>query len=87
MLALTAARLERPRDAVDALLSPHARNDYLPNGFNNSGSRPYLPASGGLLWAAAMMAAGWDGCPDKPAPGFPNDGNWMVKWEGLKKAP
>jgi len=36
----------------------------------------------------AMMAAGWDGAPaGKPAPGFPDDGNWVVKWEGLKKAP
>jgi hypothetical protein len=33
-----------------------------------------------------MMAAGWDGAPDKNAPGFPSDGSWIVKWEGLKKA-
>jgi hypothetical protein len=32
------------------------------------------------------MAAGWDGGPDKPAPGFPADGSWVVQWEGLKKA-
>ncbi|MCU0786462.1 MAG: glycoside hydrolase family 65, partial [Verrucomicrobia bacterium] len=87
MLALTATRLERPHDAVDALLFKHKRNDYLPNGFNHGGSRPYLPASGGFLWAAAMMSAGWDGCPGKHAPGFPADGSWVVKWEGLKKAP
>ena len=87
MLAMTAARLGRPGDAVDSLLLNHPRNVYLPNGFNNSGSRPYLPASGGLLWAVAMMAAGWDGAPDGTAPGFPDDGSWVVKWEGLKKAP
>jgi hypothetical protein len=87
MLAMTAARLGRPQDAVDALLLNHPRNGYLANGFNNSGSRPYLPANGGLLWAAAMMAAGWDGGPTNQAPGFPADGSWTVKWEGLKKAP
>ena len=87
MLAMTAARLGRPQDAVDALLLNHPRNICLANGFNNSGSRPYLPASGGLLWAAAMMAAGWEGGPRGHAPGFPKDGSWTVKWEGLKKAP
>lgn len=86
MLAMTAARLGRPQDAVDALLLNTPRNEYLANGFNNGGSRPYLPASGGLLWAVAMMAAGWDGGPAGHAPGFPADGSWVVKWEGLKKA-
>jgi len=86
MLAMTATRLNRPRDAVDALLLDHKRNVYLPNGFNNSGSRPYLPASGGLLWAAAMMAAGWEGGPDRHAPGFPDDGSWVVRHEGLTRA-
>jgi len=33
------------------------------------------------------MAAGWDGAPARPAPGFPDDGNWVVKSEGLSKAP
>ena len=38
--------------------------------------------------ATAMMAAGWDGAPaGKNAPGFPDDGNWVVKWEGLNPAP
>ncbi len=43
--------------------------------------------NGGLLYAVAMMAAGWDGAPDKQAPGFPDDGKWVVRWEGLSKAP
>ncbi|MBM3889547.1 MAG: glycoside hydrolase family 65 [Verrucomicrobia bacterium] len=84
MMAMTAARLARPKEAVDALL--HPGNAYLENGFNNLGSPPYLPASGGFLWTVAMMAAGWDGCPDRHAPGFPDDGSWMVRWEGLKRA-
>lgn len=86
MVAMTAARLGNPNAAIDALLAEHPNNAVLANGFNNAGSTPYLPATGGMLWAAAMMAAGWDGCPDRHAPGFPNDGNWTVKWEGLRKS-
>ncbi|MEI6424871.1 MAG: hypothetical protein WCP55_21830, partial [Lentisphaerota bacterium] len=86
MMAMTAARLGRPKDAVDALLLDVPTNVVLANGFNNAGSSPYLPGTGGMLWAVAMMAAGWEGGPDKHAPGFPDDGSWVVKWEGLKKA-
>jgi len=87
MLAMTAARLGKPKEAIDALLSPLAINGYGANGFNTAGSIPYIPASGGYLWAVAMMAAGWEGGPGKHAPGFPDDGSWVVKWEGLKPAP
>ena len=41
----------------------------------------------GLLAAVAMMAAGWDGAPDRHAPGFPSDGSWSVRWEGLRRMP
>ena len=34
-----------------------------------------------------MMAAGWDGAPDGDAPGFPRDGSWTVRWEGLRRMP
>jgi len=39
-----------------------------------------------LLTAVAMMAAGWDGS-EGETPGFPKNGKWQVKWEGLKKIP
>jgi hypothetical protein len=32
-----------------------------------------------------MMCAGWDGCPNIKNPGFPQNGKWNVKWEGLNK--
>ena len=32
-----------------------------------------------------MMCAGWDGCLEEN-PGFPKNGQWSVKWEGLKPA-
>lgn len=34
----------------------------------------------------AYMAAGWQGS-EGDAPGFPKDGGWVVKHEGLQKAP
>jgi len=43
----------------------------------------YLPANGALLAAVAMMAAGWNGAPDRHAPGFPDDGTWRVRFEQL----
>jgi hypothetical protein len=89
MLAMTAARLGRPEQAVDALFIESAKNRYLANGHNYQSTRLplYLPGNGGLLAAVAMMTAGWDGCPDSPAPGFPDDGQWHVRWEGLKRMP
>lgn len=33
----------------------------------------------------AYMAAGWEGS-EGHAPGFPDDGSWVVKHEGLLKA-
>jgi hypothetical protein len=89
MMAMSAARLGMPEKAVDALFMDVQKNIYLPNGHNYQDERLriYLPGNGGLLTAVAMMAAGWDGCPDRPSPGFPSDGTWKVRWEGLHKMP
>jgi hypothetical protein len=89
MLAMTAARLGEGAIAVDALLLDTPKNRYLPNGHNHQSARlpVYLPGNGGLLAAVAMMAAGWDGCPDRHAPGFPDSGAWSVRWEGGMRAP
>jgi len=89
MIAMTAARVGRPDWAIDALLLEVQKNRYLPNGHNwqREGLPVYMPGNGGLLTAAAMMAAGWDDAPTRNAPGFPDDGKWVVKWEGLKKMP
>ena len=87
-MAMTAARLGRGEDAVDALLLDERKNTYLPNGHNYQEERLplYLPGNGGLLTAAAMMAAGWDDAPDEHAPGFPDEG-WTVRHEGLQRLP
>ena len=81
--AMAAARVGRPDLAVEILLKDVKKNSYTLNGINDGW---YFPGNGGLLYAAAMMAAGWDGAPLKNAPGFPDNGQWTVRWEGLKKA-
>jgi len=88
MLAMSAARLGDPSRAVDALLMDTPKNGFRANGhdYQRPGLSIYLPANGGLLYAVAMMAAGWDGAPAGHAPGFPSDGSWQVRWEGLRPA-
>jgi hypothetical protein len=100
MLAMTAARLGEPERAVDALLLDTPKNHYALNGqvYQRPGLTIYLPANGGLLYAAAMMAAGWDSptpgnsgatssSAKRNAPGFPDNGQWQVRWENLRPAP
>jgi hypothetical protein len=87
MMAMTAARVGEPGAAVDALLMDAPKNRYLRNGHNYQTSRLplYLPGNGGLLYAVALMAAGWEGSKGE-APGFPSDGGWRVRAEGLRTA-
>jgi len=86
MTAMSAARLQMPEKAVDALFMNVTTNTYLKNGHNYQAERLtlYLPGNGGLLTAVAMMCAGWDGSTE-PNPGFPKDGTWKIQSEGFKK--
>lgn len=88
MAAMCATRMGEPQKAVEALLLPMQKNTYLPNGHNYQDNRLriYLPGNGGLLSAIALMCAGWDGCSTRN-PGFPDDGKWDVRWEGLMPLP
>ncbi len=86
MLAMCAARLGEPKRAVDLLLHPAGGFQFADCGLATGGPYPYFPSNGGLLCAVAMMAAGWDGAPARHAPGFPDDGSWVVRWEGLARA-
>jgi len=88
MTAMAAARLGQPETALQALLIDTQKNTYLKNGHNFQTSdrlRIYLPGNGALLSAIAMMCAGWDGCTNPFNPGFPQDGTWNVRWEGLNR--
>lgn len=86
--AMCAVRVGEPEKAINALLMDKRTNTYLPNGHNYQDQRLrcYLPGNGGLLTAVALMTAGWDGC-EIENPGFPKDGTWNVKWEGIKPLP
>ncbi|UGU18205.1 hypothetical protein LS482_10040 [Sinomicrobium kalidii] len=88
MTAMTAARLGMPEKAVEALLMDIQTNTYLPNGHNYQDERLrlYLPGNGGVLTAVAMMCAGWDGS-EGENPGFPKNGKWDIRWEGLSEMP
>jgi hypothetical protein len=98
MMAMTAARLHEPEQAIDLLLYNAPNNQ-----FGRAGMTPrvhletgapsyrldaqtYFPSNGSLLFAVALMAAGWDG-EATPAPGFPRDGRWRLRWEGLQRLP
>ena len=88
MIAMTAARLGDPETALKALFIDTQKNTYLKNGHNFQTPdrlRIYLPGNGALLTAVAMMCAGWDGCREPLNPGFPKDGKWDVRWEGLQR--
>ena len=89
MLAMCAAKLGHQDMAIDFLLNYNDAFNFDVHGLVGGGSAvpfPYFPGNGGLLYAVALMAAGWDGAPDIPAPGFPQNDSWVVKMEGLKKA-
>jgi len=87
MLAMCAARLGEPQRAVDFLLTKSVGFQFDDRGLATGGPFPYFPSNGGLLYAVAMMAAGWDGGPSRHAPGFPVDGSWKVRWEDLGRVP
>lgn len=90
MLAMSAARNGMPFAAVDFLLDPLFQFDDV--GMPIGGRRvatPYFPYSGGLLYAVAFMAVGWDGLAEgeREAPGFPSkESGWNFVFEGLNRA-
>jgi len=87
-LAMNATRLLRTEEAVSAITMDNRSDLLLPSGNNYRSTtlRMYLPGNGGLLLAVGLMCAGWDGC-EVENPGFPKDGTWDVRWEGLLPLP
>ncbi|CZR51693.1 uncharacterized protein PAC_01570 [Phialocephala subalpina] len=83
MLAMNAARLGEPERAVAYLLDPNFVFDDA--GYPVGGPRvatPYMPGSGSLLLAVAMMAGGWDGGEEVSA--WPE--GWVGRSEGFTMA-
>jgi hypothetical protein len=90
--ALTAARLGESDTAVTILTNQSAPARFMPSGYvrrpkDPEGAVAYLPVNSACLCAVGLMAGGWDGAPDGPAPGFPRDGKWTIKAEGLLPMP
>ena len=85
--AMCAARTGQPELTVNALLTDSVKNRYLLNGHNyqREDLPAYLPGNGALLCAVAMMCAGWMDGPKNSEPGFPSNGKWSVRHEGLKR--
>jgi hypothetical protein len=81
MMAMCAARLGRSEVALDLLLTDSGKFGFDVHGLARGGPFPYFPTNGGLLYAVAMMAAGWDGAPPVAAPGFPQ--GWLVRHEQI----
>ena len=86
ILAMAAARLNKPEEAVDLLLHENFNFDQHGLATGPGSPFPYFPANGGLLTAIAMMAGGWDGS-EGDAPGFPKNGNWIIKYEDFNIMP
>lgn len=97
LMAMTATRLGEPREALDLLFRDAPNNHWGPAGMTprmhltDAGAyqldgETYFPSNGSLLLAVALMTAGWDG-ESAPAPGFPANGRWHVRTEGVSRLP
>jgi hypothetical protein len=100
LMAMTAARLHEPEKAINLLFNDAPNNQFGSTGMTprmhleseagtpayHRDAETYFPSNGSLLLAVALMAAGWDG-ESTPAPGFPQDGRWRVRSEGVQRLP
>jgi hypothetical protein len=86
MVAMAAARTGNSELAINMLLHSSPNFQFDEHGLATGGPFPYFPSNGALLTAVAMMAAGWEGSSGQ-APGFPCNGNWVVKYEGFNIMP
>ncbi len=90
--ANTAARLNEPELAVDIITNDDPKARFMVQGYVRRPAEPggcpaYMPVNGSFLSAIALMAGGWEGAPEGPAPGFPKNGKWVVRAEGLNPMP
>jgi Trehalose and maltose hydrolases (possible phosphorylases) len=90
--AMTAARLGLREMAVDIMCNDAPAAHFHKSGYVQRPKDPianaaYLPVNSSFLAAVALMVAGWDNAPDNDAPGFPKDGTWVVRYDGLNRMP
>ncbi len=103
MIAMTAARLDRPEVAVEILLREGPNNIYMPNGHCPQRSdeaavrnaQPGIPKreiavylpANGAFLSAVALMVGGWDGAPRAHPGIPADGSWVVRAEGLKPLP
>ncbi|KAL0933243.1 uncharacterized protein CTRU02_212206 [Colletotrichum truncatum] len=89
LLAIHAARIGNPERAIYHLTNfgywKFGDEGFAHRSGPNPSPPPYFPGNGGFLLAISYMAAGWEGS-EGHAPGFPKDGSWVVKHEGLMQS-
>ncbi|KAF2009606.1 hypothetical protein BU24DRAFT_455553 [Aaosphaeria arxii CBS 175.79] len=90
VLAINSARIGNPKRAIYHLTAyDYWKFDdagFAIRGGDGGTPPPFMPGNAGFLYAVAYMAAGWQGSHGN-APGFPDDGTWDVRHEGLRQAP
>jgi hypothetical protein len=74
-----------PRVHVDAETAPRAAGDSDGAGYRRA-AETYFPSNGSLLLAVGLMVAGDQHAP-RTNPGFPQDGQWVVRSEGITPVP
>jgi hypothetical protein len=103
MIAMTAARLGHPEQAVEILLRKGPNNVYLPSGHCPQRSdeaavrnaKPGVPKreiavylpANGAFLSAVALMVGGWDGAPRAHPGLPDDGKWVVRAEGLKPLP
>lgn len=89
VLAINRARIGKPERAIYHLTAyDYWKFDdagFAVRGGDGGTPPPFMPGNAGFLLAVAYCVAGWQEYSDD-APGFPKDGSWVVKHEGLMKA-
>jgi hypothetical protein len=90
--ANTAVRLGEYETAVDIVTNNAPKARFMPQGYVKRPAEPdgcpaYMPVNSSFLNAIGLMAGGWDGAPKSIAPGFPKNGKWVVRAEGLLPMP
>lgn len=89
LMAMTLTRLGRLDEAVDVLLMNTDKNSYVASGNNFQKGREdlplYLPGNGSLLFALALMLAGYG--ENQGIIGFPKNGKWDIEVEGIMPLP
>ncbi|RYP79914.1 hypothetical protein DL770_006453 [Monosporascus sp. CRB-9-2] len=89
VLAINATRVGHPERAIYHLVNyEHWRLDdagYPQRSGPSPSPPPYSPGAASFLYAIGYMAVGWDGS-EGHVSGFPKDGSWVDKYEGVLKA-